>query len=532
MPPFTRRRFALAAIAAAASPFASQRLLAALSRLGGGEHRLRLLYTNDFHSAFDPIPGYWLPGSPRLGGAAHLATLVERQRAAAPTSFLVDSGDMFTGTVSLLTKGEALIEMMIAMGYDAMGVGNHEFDYGWRSFEEQMPRAPFPILCANVRYRSASPEGGGRPIRFCQPFTIVERNGVRLGIVSVMGARAAKYTIMPSKVEALEFTDPVAEAAEQVRKLRPAVDLVVVLAHQGLPGPMQTDAENDPSVQRPLDEDLDFCGAVPGIDVYVAAHSHRGIEEPIVHPRSGTLLVQTYGYGTRLGVLDLVVRDGKIVEHAGRLEKVWSDELPAHPTIAARVDHYRTKLAPEIGPEIGRATARFVRKYNRESSLGSHIADVMRERSRADVAMTNAGGLRADLPEGPLHRGHVLDAFPFLNTLVTLELSGRDLRAAIEHGLSLVAGCCQVSGVVARYDPHSAAGERLVELRVGGKRLEAERTYRVATNSFLAEGGDRYESLRNGRRIAEDALLSDCLIDHLRKSGSITPPGTGRLVAI
>ena len=85
---------------------------------------------------------------------------------------------------------------------------------------------------------------------------------------------------------------------------------------------MQTDAENDPSVQRPIDEDLDFCGAIPGIDVYVAAHSHHGIEEPLVHPKTGTILVQSYGYGTRVGVLDLTVRDGRVVQHRGELKKV------------------------------------------------------------------------------------------------------------------------------------------------------------------------------------------------------------------
>jgi 5'-nucleotidase/UDP-sugar diphosphatase len=419
----TRRRFAALA---ALSPLAVDRLLAesmppGLSGLAGGEHHLTLLYTNDFHSAFDPVPAYWLPGAPRLGGAAHLATLVERERARAGTSFLLDSGDMYTGTLSFLTRGEALMELMTAMRYDALGVGNHEFDYGWESFEEQLQRVAFPVLCANVRYRQAE---GARPIRFCQPYAILERNGVRLGVVGVMGARAARYTILPDKVTGVEFTDPVAEVTAQVRALRPLVDLVVVLAHQGLPGPMQTDAENDPSVWRPLDEDLDFCGAVPGIDVYVAAHSHHGLEEPLVHPKTGTLLVQTYGYGTRLGVLDLTVRDGKVMQHRGELLKVWSDELPAHPGVAGRIAHYRRQVADDVGPVLGRATARFVRRYNEESPLGSFVSDVLRQRAGADVGIGNSGGLRADLPEGGLDRGHVLDALPFLNTLVTLELPG------------------------------------------------------------------------------------------------------------
>jgi 2',3'-cyclic-nucleotide 2'-phosphodiesterase (5'-nucleotidase family) len=335
---------------------------------------------------------------------------------------------------------------------------------------------------------------------------------------------------MPSKIEGLAFTDPVEETAACVEALRPAVDVVVVLAHQGLPGPMQTDAENDPSVQRPLDEDLAFCGQVPGIDVYVAAHSHRGIETPIVHPETGTLLVQTYGYGTRLGVLRLKVRDRRVVEHRGELLKVWSDELPAHPEVAGRVAHYRRVVAAQIGPEIGRAARRFIRKYNAESPLGGFVADVMRERVACDVGITNAGGLRADLPEGGLHRGHVLDALPFLNAVVGLELSGRDLRGVVEQGVSLSAGMCQVSGLRAVYDLQRPAGSRVVDLRVGDRPVENDRIYRVSTNSFLAEGGDRYESFRNGREVARDALIADCVIDRIRTAGTIEPPPPGRLV--
>lgn len=229
---------------------------------------------------------------------------------------------------------------------------------------------------------------------------------------------------------------------------------------------------------------------------------HHGIETPIVHPQTGTILVQTYGYGTRVGVLDLEVRDGRITRHSGELKKVWSDELLPHRRVAERAAYYRHRLAPEIGPDVGRATARFLRKYNTESSLGSFVTDVMRRTPGDDVALTNAGGLRADLPEGALHRGHVLDALPFINTLVTLEMSGSELRRAIEHGLSLAAGCCQVSGIVARFDPSRPPAERLIDLTVGGVPVAAERTYRVSTNSFLAEGGDRYESFQSGRRLA------------------------------
>ena len=115
-----------------------------------------ILYTNDFHSAFDPIPAYWLPGSPKLGGAAHLSSLINQIRKRDQTVFLFDTGDMFTEMLSFLTHGEALMEMMMSMSYDAMAIGNHEFDYGADNFEKQMNRAPFPVLGANIFYKGTT----------------------------------------------------------------------------------------------------------------------------------------------------------------------------------------------------------------------------------------------------------------------------------------------------------------------------------------------------------------------------------------
>lgn len=519
----TRRQFAKIA---ALAPFALTQALKAradIGKLGGGAHEFTILYTNDFHSALVPIPAYWLPGSPKLGGAAHLATLVERERAAAKTCFLLDSGDMFTGSMSHLTHGEVLMEMMTLMGYDAMSAGNHEFDYGWQIFDHAITRVPFPILCCNIRYK-------GTGIRFTRPYTILERAGVRLGVIGVMGLNAARYTIMPSKVAELEFTDPVAETKACVEELRDTVDVLVVLGHQGFPGAMQTDAENDPEVQRPLDEDINFCEAVPGISLYIAAHSHHGLEQPIVHPVTGTLITQTYGYGTRLGRIRLKVQDRKIIHHDIELLKVWSDQLPPHPAVADRMAHYRGVVAGTIGAPVGYATQRIIRRYNYESPLGSLVTDLMRERAGSDVALTNAGGLRADLPEGPLDRGHALDAFPFINASVTLELAGRDLKAVLEQGFSLKAGMVQGSGLRAVYDVRRPVGAHLVDLSVGGRPAEDGKIYRVTTNSFLAEGGDGYLAFKAGREIARDAQLSDIVYDGIKARNKIEPPAPGRLV--
>jgi 2',3'-cyclic-nucleotide 2'-phosphodiesterase/3'-nucleotidase len=228
----------------------------------------------------------------------------------------------------------------------------------------------------------------------------------------------------------------------------------------------------------------------------------------------------------------LSVRDRRVVRHDVELLKVWSDELPPHPAVAGRVTHYRAAVAGQIGPPIGRAAQRITRKYHRESALGSLCADAMRDRARADVAFTNAGGLRADLPQGDLDRGHVLDAFPFRNDLVTLALDGRAIKAVLEQGCSLEAGMVQVSGLRARYDLARPAHARLVDVEVNGAPVRDEQAYRVATNSFLAEGGDGYVGFNRGRVLERGSVLSDVIVEHVRAAKVVAAPPPGRLVSV
>ena len=486
-------------------------------------YELTILYTNDFHSAFDPIPAYWLPGEPKLGGASQLAALINQYRQRGGTTFLFDSGDMFTGQLSFLTRGEALMEMMISMHYDAMAIGNHEFDYGSSNFTRQMSLVPFPVLGANIYYKGAN-------LRYARPYTIIERNGVRLGVIGIIGGDA--IGVVPAAlVSDLEFRDPEPEVAAAVRELRDKVDLIV-LSHQGKTGPQQTDAEAHPDLQRDFDDDIKLCGDVPGIDVFVGGHAHIGIEKPYVHPRTGTIIVQTYGYGTRLGYLKLMVKDKKVIAHKGELVKVWSDQLKPDPVVAKKLAYYKQLVAPQIGDVLGVNKTRLVRDYRAESSLGSFVADVMRERAHADVAIENAGGLRWDIPAGEINKGHVLDALPFLNYLWTFQMTGAQIREVLEHSLSLIHGMAQVSGLRAIYDMRQPVGHRLVELRIGGQLVDDRKLYRVGITNFIAEGGDEYYTLMKSQPIEKGPLLSEIVMDYFRKHREVSPPQLGRLVPL
>jgi 5'-nucleotidase / UDP-sugar diphosphatase len=512
--PVTRTLLACALALAAAVPVRSQ------------VREVTLLFTNDFESAFDPIPAWWRSDVRHLGGVAQLATLVARERQAAEVSFLFDAGDIFTGTLTKRTRGELPFELMISLGYDAMCVGNHEFEYGWEVFREARQRAPFPVLAANIFY-------AGTDIPFTQPYAVLERSGVRVGVVGVIGLDAAT-ALIPSHVRGLEFRDPVAAVRAAVDRLRPDVDLVVVLAHQGWTAPMQTDAEGRPEVQRDIAADLGLASQVKGIDVLLGGHADAGTERPVVAPGTGTLVMQSYGHGTRLGRLRLRVDTTahKVVSASGELLLVDSDRLPADPLVAAKLARYRARHA-ELGEVLSHATGRLVRDYVRESDIGNLTADILRQRTGAPVALMPSGALRGDLPAGPVPRGRVHDVFPFEDRVEVLELQGSVLREALEHGLTLERGVLQVSGLMVRYAPSRPAGQRILDVTVGGAPLDPAATYVVATITMLAQGGDTYRMLANRpRQGGEQPEFAAVLEAWVAAHDPIETPVRGRIVAV
>ena len=370
------------------------------------KREVTLLFTNDFESAFDPTPAYWRDDIELIGGAPQIATLVDNIRAEEGLVFLFDSGDIFTGILSKLTEGAVPMEMMITMGYDAMAIGNHEFEYGWESFAEQKHRMPFPVLGANMFYADT-----GR--RYAQPYTIVERDGFRIGVVGIMG-QDARTAIIPSHVSGVDVRDPIPVVQEWVNKLRPEVDIVIALTHQGKTAPMQTDDEAHIEIQRGIEADYKMAGAVKGIDVLFGGHADAGTEQAVVHKRTGTLIMQTYGQGTRLGQLKITFDTdrGEIVSHEGRLIPVVSNELEPHPVIAEKLAHYRAQF-PELREMVFFAQERLSRSYNEESDLGNLYADILRDEMDAQIAFINAGALRKDLPQGNVPLADLMDSFPF-----------------------------------------------------------------------------------------------------------------------
>jgi len=484
-----------------------------------------LLYTNDFESAYDPIPAFWRDDLDHVGGIAQLATLIDQIRADEETSFLLDAGDIFTGTLAKLTRGELPFELMTTMDYDAMCIGNHEFEYGWWVLRDAMQRAPFPVLATNLFY-------DGTDIPFAQQWTILERDGFRIGVVGIFGQDAAT-ALFPPHLEGLEVRDPVAAARTAVARLRPEVDLVVLLTHQGKTAPMQTDDEADTAVHRDIDADIDLAGAVEGVDVLIGGHADAGQEEPYIHPVTGTLICQTYGQGTRLGYLKLLVdpKSGELVGHNGRLLVVASDELDPHPVVAAKLASYRARF-PEVDEVIGRTAERLTRRYNEESDLGSLFADILREHGETDIAFVHSGGIRADLPAGEITRENLLDAFPFIDFVTTLRMTGAQILDVLEQSFSLERGVLQVSGMTVTFDLDRPLGERVVAVTINGKGLEPDSSYTVTTFDFLASGADLYSGFLDAEVIiAQGPEFAALLEAHFATGEAVAAPKGGRLIS-
>ena len=482
-----------------------------------------LLFTNDVESAYDPIPAFWLEDQDMIGGIAELTTLIKAIRDAEPNVFLFDSGDIFTGALAKLTEGRLAFELMISMGYDAMAIGNHEFEYGHEVFAWQKNRAPFPVLGANFFYKNTD-----HP--YAQAHAIIERNGIRIGVIGIMGQDAVS-AIIPSFIAPLDVTVPAEAVQRSVDELRDEVDLIVLLTHQGKTAPMQTDADSDPRLQRDIDADINLAGAVTGVDVLFAGHADAGTPKPIVHEETGTIIMQTYGQATHLGFLQLTLDTDtrEITSHEGALIPVDPALYTPDPGIVAKLNQYRS-AHPEIQAVVGKTAARMNRRYIEESDVGHLFADALVAAAETEIAFIHSGSLRKDLPAGDVRLVDILDTYPFVDDIIVKEMTGKQVRRALEQSFTLERGLLQVAGLSLTYDLTQPEGERLVSLEHKGTAVQDGDVLTVAAPGFLAEGGDLYTMFAESEPIRSVGKVSDAAAAYVADHEVVALPARGRQI--
>jgi len=494
--------------------FAVAAAVRAADRGPGSPLRIHLLWTNDLHGHIAPESARFMNPEfpPPLGGAASAAGYIKRVRAAAAAAgepvLLVDVGDMFQGTpIGNKTQGEAVIEYFNAVGYDFAVPGNHDFDLGREVTEARARQSRFPWLAANLVDTAT-----GEIVPWCQPTLMLDLGGVRLGVIGIITS-ATKTMSFAEHVQGLDFLPLAPVIAKYRDELRAqGADLIFLAIHEGLPydpqagwqrivGSEQTDATGEQTGGYGTNYSgdtanlMEIVNEVPGIDVAVGGHTHRGYQEPWIDPVHHTLCFESFGNGSSLGhAILLVDRQTRALvgwepsHDQGTLVTLFADELQPDPEIVELLRPYQEQAEREMARVVGEAGVALPRGSAGASLMGNLVTDAMRERFDADFAFQNLGGLRADLPAGPVTAGDIFSVLPFGNELCVVEMDGRMLRRIIERKVVGTSGGLCVAGVRMAFDPGRPDWDRVVTLEIRGEPWDPDRLYKAVCPDFLLEG--------------------------------------------
>jgi 2',3'-cyclic-nucleotide 2'-phosphodiesterase/3'-nucleotidase len=463
---------------------------------------LRVLSTTDFHGAI-------LPSSDRRtarmqGGSAWLAAHIEKLRRENPYgTVLLDGGDCFQGTmISNLQFGQPVVEQMNRLGYAAMAIGNHEFDWTADTLERRVREMNFAALAANFVERES-----GRWPAWARGDTMLARRGIRIGVLGL----AYRYTpsvTLASNVTAYRFEDDSAAAAVAAAGLRDRkAEVVLGVGHIPVNSNNQRKAQGGALVR--------LARGVRSVDAWFGGHSHIFVEDQI----DGTPVLVAGSHGRAVAVCDLVMDPLKdaIVERRYRLQETWHDQVEPDSAWLGLVERWNARVAPLAAVPVGRNAASLDRS-GEETTIGNLMTDAMLDAVRADIALQNSGGMRADLDAGEITRGEVYAIMPFDNTIVTLELTGAEVKKALDEALQR-GRVTQVSGVRYIFDPDRPPMDRVVEVAGSdGRPLDPRKTYVVACNNFMSTGGDDYNTLATGKNMTDTGvLLRDAIENYVRK---------------
>lgn len=503
---------------------------------------LTILHTNDTHSHHEP-------NAAGDGGAARQAAVVNQIRAEGGNLLLLDAGDRFTGTLfHQQYRGQDSVQIMNAIGYDGMTLGNHEFDDGDEVLADFVDGVEFPVVTANVDF-SGSPELAGK----VPPSAVIDVAGEQVGIIGLV---TADTPTISSPGEGLTFDADYAAVTQAVVDDLTAqgVDKIILVTHIG------------------LDKDKEVAAGTRGVDLIVGGHSHSLLsnayqasvaEYPVVvNDLDGApvSIVQAGEYDQYLGRVDVTFDAAGVVTEAAGDTILLSRFITPDPEVAGIIETLAAPIEELKQTPVGETNVFLVgdRAVCRvaECNLGNFVTDAMRAETGAQIAITNGGGIRSNVPVGaetpadvalpaPLQvtLGDVLTVFPFGNLVSTFSLTGADVVAALENGVSLVeegAGRFpQVSGIRYSWDGSKPTGSRLVSVEVLGTDgtytpIDPAATYTLVSNDFMRRGGDGYEVFATNAVDPYDfgKPLDQVLQEYIAANSPIAPMVEGRITRV
>src|SRR5215470_2276965 len=392
-------------------------LFAVSGFLGQTPTHILIMHTNDLHGQLLPREG--------VGGIAEIATII---RAARP-DLVLDAGDISTGTfLSDEFKGAPTIQAMNRIGYTSGTVGNHEFDFGQDVLRLRLNEARFPVLSANLQ----------TPIKKIGKYTIVTSKGLRFGIIGLT-TEEVKSKGDPRHMHGVTVLDTVKTLEQLLPEVRRQSDFIIATVH----------LEDE--------EDKRIASAFPEIRLIVGGHVHTTLGPARV---GETLITKTGSTGRNVGRVDLDFDGRKLLRMDSKLIPVKN--VPPDPAVAAVLEPFNMKVRNKLSEFVGLATGEFIKSDKTESALADVVADAFREKAKTEIAIQNIGGIRANILKGNITWGNVFEVLPFQNTMVTLKLTGAQVKKTLERGLVPTIGMASLSGLRVHFDLTKPPGQRVV----------------------------------------------------------------------
>ena len=520
--------------------------LAMSSGVSFADYTLNILHINDWHSRIESNNKYESTCSAEeetkgecFGGAARLITAIaqERKKLEGQNVLLLNGGDNFQGSLFYTTyKGKVEAEFLNEMKFDAMTVGNHEFDDGEDALAPFLDVIKFPVLSANVK-ASAAAKVGDR----IKPSVVVEVGGQKIGII---GAVTNDTPELASPGPNITIEDDVKTITAEVEKLKgQGVNKIIALTHVGYP------------------RDKEMIAKIPGIDVVVGGHSHSLLSNtdpkaegpyPTMIDNPGGYKVpvtQAASYSKLLGEFKVVFDDNGVVKEASGNPIPLDKSVTPDPQVLARIKELGAPIEELKAKQVGETTAAIDGSRDncraRECTMGNLVSDAVLDRVKGqgvEIVFTNGGGLRASIKEGKVTMGDVLTVLPFQNTVATFKVPGKTIVGALEHGVSGVeegkGQFPQVAGLKYAFDksaPANGGRVKSVEVMEGGqwKPIDPAKEYLVASNNYVRQGGDGYKLFVD----AKDAYdygpsLEQVVADYVGTHSPYTPKLDGRITEL
>jgi 2',3'-cyclic-nucleotide 2'-phosphodiesterase / 3'-nucleotidase len=513
---------------------------------------ITVLGTTDLHGNINPIDYY--TNKPDNRGLAKIATLIRRVRNDQPNVILVDSGDTIQGSPLESFHGrknnqppDPMMLVMNSLKYDAMAVGNHEYNFGPKVFEKARKEANFPWLSANT-YDIATKK------THYEPYVVKELAGVKIGILGLTTPGVPNWD-NPPNYAGLEFHNPITEAAKWVPVLRTKekVDLVVVAMHMGLGEDLRT-GEKSPGQIEHENEAIAIAKEVPGVDVIFMGHTHRDVPSMYIN---GVLLAQANHWGRHLARADIYLQkttNGWRVYAKSARTIPSDDRVEADPEVVKLAEPYDRETQAWLGRTIGESkeelTARSARF--RDTAILDLIQKVQLEAGKADVSMVASFNSEARIAKGPVTVRDIAGLYVYENTLVVLEVTGQQLKDALEHSAKYfkpyVAGKQPselvdekipaynfdiAEGVSYELDISKPVGQRIQNLRFKGQPLNLQQKLRLATNNYRVNGGGGYTMYKDAKVVdRSSAEIRELIIDWLERHKEVPtePTNNWRIV--